>query len=113
MYTVWLAGSANMPIGAEPDVRDTVAGVCPQPVVFSPLHVAPLNTDTVPSSKLAAYTWSVRASIAIALGRFPTVSVGHGPLHRETSCASHRRVSITESVFPPAFGPLLLKPLAT
>jgi hypothetical protein len=45
MYTVWLAGSAKMPIGCGP--TGTVAGVCPQPEVSSALQVAPLNTETV------------------------------------------------------------------
>ena len=113
MYTVWLAGSAKGAMGCDPGVRGTATGVTPQPEGCSPLHVAPLNTDTVPSPKLVTYTVSVFSSIAMPLGRFPTVIVGHGPLQRETSCASHRRVSITETVFPPALGPLLLNPLAT
>ena len=77
MYRVWLAGSAKIPIGPEP--TGTVAGVCPQPHGCSPLHVAPLNTDTVLSPKLVTYTVSVCSSIAMPLGRFPTVIVGHGP----------------------------------
>src|SRR6516225_10170065 len=100
-----------MPIGVEP--TGTVAGVCPQPEAFWPLQVAPLNTDTVLSRMLATYTVSVFSSIVTALGRFPTVIVGHGPPQREASCASQRRVSITETVFPPAFGPSSFSPFAT
>ena len=111
MYRVWLAGSAKSPSGPEP--TGTVTGVCPEAKRSSALHVAPLNTDTVLSPKLVTYTVSVCSSIAIPLGRFPTVIVGHGPAQCETFCASQWRVSITETVFPPAFGPLLLKPFAT
>jgi hypothetical protein len=39
--------------------------------------------------------------------------VGHGPWQRETSWALQCRASITETVSPPAFGPLALLPLAT
>jgi hypothetical protein len=72
-----------------------------------------LNTDTVSSPTLATYTVSVRSSIATPAGRFPTVVVGQGPLQDDTSRALQRRVSIIEIVFPPAFPPLALLPLAT
>src|SRR5690348_5039820 len=98
-----------MATGAIP--TGTVAGVCPQPDAFSALQVAPLNTETVLSLMLETYTVSVDSSIAIPLGRFPTVIVGHGPLHRETFCPWQWRVSITETVFPPMALPFSLKPL--
>jgi len=47
------------------------------------------------------------------LGWFPTVIVGQGPVQRETSRAWQWRSSMTETVFPPAFGPLALLPFAT
>ena len=77
------------------------------------LQVAPLNTDTVSSLLLSTYTVSVAASTAMVLGSWPTVMVGHGPLQRETSSAWQWRVSMTETVSPPAFGPLSFKPLVT
>ena len=75
--------------------------------------MAPLNTETLLPTALPTYTVSVCWSIAIPVGSFPTVIVGHGPLHRETCRASQRRASITETVSPPALGPLSLLPLAT
>ena len=74
---MWFAWSANTPSGPSP--TGTVAGVCPQPEVTCALQVAPLNTETVLSPKLVTYTVSVCWSIAIPLGRFPTVIVGQGP----------------------------------
>src|ERR1700691_2226204 len=100
-----------MPIG--PDPTGTVAGVCPQPDLACALQIAPLNTETLLSLLLVTWTVSVARSTAIALGPFPTVTVGHGPWHRETSCALHRRLSITDTVFPPAAGPFVLKPSPT
>ena len=96
---MWLALSANSPIGAEP--TGTVAGVCEHPEVVSALHVAPLITETVPSSMLLTYTVSVRSSTATPAGSLPTVIVGHGPLHFDTSRALQPRASITDTVFPP------------
>ncbi len=109
-----LASSEKIPSGPNP--TGTVAGVWSHPVVLVALQVAPLKTDTMPGpsfSPLLTYTVSVRPSIAIPLGRFPTLIVGHGPLQPETSSALQRRVSITETVSPPALGPFVLKPLAT
>jgi hypothetical protein len=103
---VWFAGSANRPSGFRP--TGTLAGFCPHPDAWVALHVAPLNTETLLSPTLATYTVSVCSSTAIPLGSFPTLIVGHGPLHRETSRASQRRVSITDTVSPPAMGPLSL-----
>jgi hypothetical protein len=108
---VWFTGSSNTPSGPRP--TGTLAGLCPQPDASVALQVAPLNTETLLSLTLATYTVSVRWSTAIPLGSFPTVIVGHGPLHRDTSCASQRRESITETVSAPELGPLSLLPLAT
>jgi len=58
--------------------------------------------------------WSIATALGSAFGSLPTVRVGHGPLHRETSSAWQWRSSITETVLPPAFvGPLSLKPFVT
>ena len=54
-----------------------------------------------------------KRSRRIPISTSSTVIVGHGPLQRETSWARQWRASITETVFPPAFGPLSLLPLAT
>ena len=51
------------------------------------LQVAPLNTDTVLSPSLSTDTVSVAWSTATLLGRWPTVTVGHGPRQREMSRA--------------------------
>ncbi len=77
------------------------------------LQVAPLSTVTVLSPALVTYTVPVAWSTAIELGKLPTVTVGHGPRHSAMSCAWQWRVSMTETVLPPAAGPLLLLPLAT
>jgi hypothetical protein len=45
-------------------------------------------------------------------GMFPTLIVGHGPLHRETSGAWQWRPSITDTVFPPGLVPFALLPFA-
>ena len=65
----------------------TVAGFCSQPEVTSALQVAPLNTETVLSPVSATYTVPVVWSMAIMLGSFPTLIVGHGPRQPETSGA--------------------------
>src|SRR5215467_4026477 len=109
MYKVWLAESARAVIGPAP--TGTCGGVCPQPEVTVALQVAPLTTESVLAPPLATYTVSVLTSIAIPVGvslavPFPTVMVGQGPWQRDTSWALQCRASITETVSPPAFGPL-------
>ena len=81
----------------------------------SALQVAPLNTATMLLLEIVTYTVSVAWSTAMVDGRSPTLTVGHGPGHRETSSAWHRRPSITETVSPPPglVGPLALFPFAT
>lgn len=66
-YTVWLSGSAKIPIGPAP--TGTIAGACVQPVWSIASHVAPLKTDTPPP--LVTYTLSVCSSIAIVLRSGP------------------------------------------
>ena len=115
-YTVWLSGSAKIWTGKAP--TGTVAGICPQPAWSSALQVAPLNTATcvvvrvryVEACRSAGR--SRRARISVGIG-FPTVSVGHGPSHRETSSAWQWRSSITETVLPPSALPFALKPFVT
>ena len=95
-YTVWFASSAKIPNGPGP--TRTCAGAWRHPRVTRLLQVAPLNTATVLSPEIVTYTVSVAWSTAIVDGRLPTFTVGHGPLHRETSRALQRRPSITETV---------------
>jgi hypothetical protein len=111
-YTVWLASSAKIPNGPGP--TRTWAGGWAQPEVSRALQVAPLNTATVLVPSTVTYTVSVAWSTVMVDGRLPTVTVGHGPAHRDAFRAWQRRPSITETVSPPAFaGPLALLPLAT
>jgi hypothetical protein len=87
-YTVWFAESAKIPKGNDP--TRTLAGLWSQPDVTRPLQVAPLKTATVSfplSPSTVTYTVSVIWSTVIVDGRFPTLIVGHGPLHCETSWA--------------------------
>src|SRR5215467_2154594 len=101
-----------MPNGAGPTW--TWAGAWPQPEVSKALQVAPLNTATVLLLMIVTYTVSVAWSTAMVDGRLPTLTVGHGPRHRETSTARQWRPSITETVSPPGLtGPLALYPFAT
>src|SRR5450755_3372692 len=100
-----------MPNGPSP--TGTCAGVWPHPHVIRPLQVAPLKTATLLSPRIVTYTVSVAWSTATDDGRLPTLTVGHGPLHRDTSAASQRRPSITETVSPPGLGPFALSPFAT
>src|SRR5215469_9297197 len=101
-----------MPYGPGP--TRTWAGGLRHPQVTRPLQVAPLNTATVLSALTVTYTVSVARSTAMLDGRLPTLTVGHGPRHRDTSRASQRRPSITETVSPAGpGGPSGLKPLTT
>ena len=94
----------------DPDVGGRLAA----PRGTRALQVAPLNTATVLSPNIVTYTVSVAWSTAMLDGRLPTVIVGHGPSHWETSSALQRRPSITETVLPPGLtGPLALLPFAT
>src|SRR5215469_319869 len=76
-YTVWFASSATIPNGPEPTW--TWAGARRHPQVTWLLQVAPLNTATVLLPRIVTYTVSVAWSTATPAGRFPTLTVGHGP----------------------------------
>ena len=59
---------------------------------------SPIQAETIP---------------ALLAGRSPTLTGGHGPPQRDTTVDLQRLPSITDTVFPPAFGPLALRPFAT
>ena len=80
-------------VGEDPDraasPTGTVAGAWSQPEITCALQVAPLKTATVLSTE-SAHVERVGLpgrprSRRISVGSVPTLIVGHGPLHRETS----------------------------